>query len=130
MSRIEQRSDLLLSTLRKTVEAMGGNLSLIAEFPDRPPAARACAVHGIRERDPGGGAGIVRAGVSGLEPVLSPDEKQVAFFLKGDVWVRDLARGTSTRLTFDSRLDRAPFAGWGPHRVHRGPRQRGSLTYM
>ena len=37
VSRLEQRSDLLLSTLRKTVEAMGGNLSLIAEFPDRDP---------------------------------------------------------------------------------------------
>ncbi|HEY6391331.1 MAG TPA: helix-turn-helix domain-containing protein [Bryobacteraceae bacterium] len=34
VSRLEKRSDLLLSTLRKTVEAMGGNLSLIAEFPD------------------------------------------------------------------------------------------------
>ena len=37
VSRLEQRSDLLLSTLRKSVEAMGGSLSLIAEFPDRPP---------------------------------------------------------------------------------------------
>lgn len=37
VSRLEKRSDLLLSTLRKTVEAMGGNLSLVAEFPDRPP---------------------------------------------------------------------------------------------
>ena len=37
VSRLEQRSDLLLSTLRRTIEAMGGNLSLIAEFPDRPP---------------------------------------------------------------------------------------------
>jgi len=37
VSRIEKRSDLLLSTLRKTVEAMGGNLSLIAKFPDRAP---------------------------------------------------------------------------------------------
>jgi hypothetical protein len=27
----------LLSTLRKTVEAMGGSLSLVAEFPDRAP---------------------------------------------------------------------------------------------
>ncbi|MBL8290636.1 MAG: serine/threonine-protein kinase, partial [Bryobacterales bacterium] len=51
-------------------------------------------------------------GAFGLEPVLSPDEKQVAFFLKGDIWVRDLARGISTRLTFDSRLDRAPV--WSP----------------
>jgi len=37
VSRLEKRSDLLLSTLRKTVEAMGGILSLVAEFPDRPP---------------------------------------------------------------------------------------------
>ncbi len=37
ISRLEKRSDLLLSTLRKTVHAMGGNLRLIAEFPDRPP---------------------------------------------------------------------------------------------
>ncbi len=37
VSRLEKRSDLLLSTLRKTVEAMGGSLALVAEFPDRPP---------------------------------------------------------------------------------------------
>jgi transcriptional regulator with XRE-family HTH domain len=37
VSRLEKRSDLLLSTLRRTVEAMGGNLSLVAEFPDRAP---------------------------------------------------------------------------------------------
>lgn len=30
VSRLEKRSDLLLSTLRKTVEAMGGRLSLVA----------------------------------------------------------------------------------------------------
>jgi DNA-binding XRE family transcriptional regulator len=36
VSRLEKRSDLLLSTLRKTVAAMGGSLSLVAEFPDRP----------------------------------------------------------------------------------------------
>jgi DNA-binding XRE family transcriptional regulator len=35
VSRIEKRSDLLLSTLRKTIEAIGGNLSLVAQFPDR-----------------------------------------------------------------------------------------------
>ena len=37
VSRLEKRSDLLLSALRKTVEAMGGNLLLVAEFPDRAP---------------------------------------------------------------------------------------------
>jgi len=35
VSRLERRTDLLLSTLRKSVEAMGGRLSLVAEFPDR-----------------------------------------------------------------------------------------------
>lgn len=49
VSRLEQRSDLLLSTLRKTVEAMGGNLSLIAKFPDRPPVELA----GLADNDPG-----------------------------------------------------------------------------
>ena len=49
VSRLEQRSDLLLSTLRKTVEAMGGNLSLIAKFPDRPPVE----LTGIADNDPG-----------------------------------------------------------------------------
>ena len=37
VSRIEKRSDLLLSTLRKTVEAMGGSLSLVAQFPGSAP---------------------------------------------------------------------------------------------
>ena len=48
VSRLEKRSDLLLSTLRKTVEAMGGSLSLIAEFPDRAPVV----LSGIAEDDP------------------------------------------------------------------------------
>src|SRR5947207_15319172 len=37
VSRVEQRSDLLLSTLRSYVEALGGRLSLIAKFPDQEP---------------------------------------------------------------------------------------------
>ena len=37
VSRLEQRTDLLLSTLTGYVEAMGGTLRLIAEFPDRAP---------------------------------------------------------------------------------------------
>ena len=39
VSRLEKRSDLLLSTLRKTIEPMGGSLSLLAEFPDRASGA-------------------------------------------------------------------------------------------
>jgi len=34
VSSIETRSDLLLSTLRGYVEAMGGSLKLVVEFPD------------------------------------------------------------------------------------------------
>ena len=37
VSRLEKRSDLLLSTLRSYVAAMGGSLELVAHFPDRPP---------------------------------------------------------------------------------------------
>ncbi|MBF0461496.1 MAG: helix-turn-helix domain-containing protein [Magnetococcales bacterium] len=37
VSRIEKRSDLLLSTLSSYVEAMGGKLHLVAEFPNRNP---------------------------------------------------------------------------------------------
>ena len=37
VSRLERRSDLLLSTLRKTVKAMGGDMRIVAEFPDRAP---------------------------------------------------------------------------------------------
>lgn len=37
VSRIEKRTDLLLSTLRDYVTAMGGELRLVVEFPDRPP---------------------------------------------------------------------------------------------
>jgi DNA-binding XRE family transcriptional regulator len=39
VSRIEARSDLLISTLRSYVEAMGGSLQIVAEFPGRPPVA-------------------------------------------------------------------------------------------
>lgn len=37
ISRLENRSDMLLSTLRRYVEGMGGTLALVAQFPDRPP---------------------------------------------------------------------------------------------
>ena len=49
VSRLEQRSDLLLSTLSGYVEAMGGRLSLVVEFPDRPPVA----IAGIGSLDKG-----------------------------------------------------------------------------
>ncbi|TFH33358.1 MAG: XRE family transcriptional regulator [Deltaproteobacteria bacterium] len=37
ISRLEHRSDMLISTLKRYIEAMGGELDLIARFPNRPP---------------------------------------------------------------------------------------------
>ncbi|MDR3764329.1 MAG: helix-turn-helix transcriptional regulator [Acidobacteriota bacterium] len=37
VSRIEGRTDLHISTLRRSIEALGGRLSIVAEFPDGPP---------------------------------------------------------------------------------------------
>jgi transcriptional regulator with XRE-family HTH domain len=48
VSKLEKRADLMISTLRKTVEAMGGSLSLVAEFPDRKPVV----LSGIAEDEP------------------------------------------------------------------------------
>lgn len=39
VSKLENRSDLMISTLRNYVEAMGGTLNLVAKFPNRPPVA-------------------------------------------------------------------------------------------
>ena len=52
VSKLEKRADLMISTLRKTVEAMGGTLSLVAEFPDRAP--------------------VVLSGMAGGEPAQKP----------------------------------------------------------
>jgi hypothetical protein len=38
----------MISTLRKAVEALGGSLSLMVEFPDRAPVA----LSGIAEAEP------------------------------------------------------------------------------
>ncbi|HUO00435.1 MAG TPA: XRE family transcriptional regulator [Bradyrhizobium sp.] len=56
VSKLEKRADLMISTLRKTVEAMGGSLSLVAEFPDRDP--------------------VVLSGISGDEPESKPTGKR------------------------------------------------------
>ena len=41
VSRLEKRSDLMLSTLRDYVMAMGGELQLVAKFPNCPPVTLA-----------------------------------------------------------------------------------------
>ena len=37
VSRYEQRSDMLLSTLQSYIHAMGGELDLVVTFPNRKP---------------------------------------------------------------------------------------------
>jgi transcriptional regulator with XRE-family HTH domain len=37
ISRLESNSDMLLSTLRSYVEAVGGKLNLVVELPDKQP---------------------------------------------------------------------------------------------
>ena len=39
VSNLEKRSDMLLSTLREYVAALGGELQLLVKFPDRPAVA-------------------------------------------------------------------------------------------
>ena len=45
ISRLEKRSDMLISTLSKYVAAMGGTLKLTAEFPNRPSVT----LHGVAD---------------------------------------------------------------------------------
>lgn len=63
VSRLEQRSDLLLSTLRSYVQAMGGTLSIVAEFPNRKP--------------------MVLAGLSSLESNLPEKNTKVSATRRG-----------------------------------------------
>jgi len=51
VSKLEKRADLMISTLRKSIRAMGGNLSLVAEFPDREPVV----LTGLGELEPPSG---------------------------------------------------------------------------
>ncbi len=41
ISELEKRTDMHISTLRRSIEAMGGTLSLVAQFPDREPVVLA-----------------------------------------------------------------------------------------
>lgn len=56
VSRYEKRTDMLLSTLRSYVRAMGGELDLVARFPDREPVrikALRDLAHDVRRRKTG-----------------------------------------------------------------------------
>ena len=51
ISKIETRSDMRVSTLRDVIKAMGGELELIAQFPDRPPVRlKALGTTALRQR--------------------------------------------------------------------------------
>jgi DNA-binding XRE family transcriptional regulator len=56
ISEIEKRTDMHISTLRRSIEAMGGKLSLVAEFPDRAPVMLAgiASLGAETSRDPAG----------------------------------------------------------------------------
>ncbi|MFN9927454.1 MAG: helix-turn-helix domain-containing protein [Phenylobacterium sp.] len=57
VSKLEHGEDALVSTLRRHVRALGGELRLMVEFPDRPPMAI-----DLRGRKPrAGGARPVRS---------------------------------------------------------------------
>jgi DNA-binding transcriptional regulator YiaG len=53
VSKIEQRTDLYISTLRSYIEAMGGELEIIARFPDG--AVRINQFGDVENRVPVGG---------------------------------------------------------------------------
>jgi hypothetical protein len=55
ISRLEKRSDMLISTLRKYIASMGGSLKLTAEVPDRAPVE----IHGIADIKSHGNGNIV-----------------------------------------------------------------------
>ncbi len=67
VSRLEKRSDLLLSTLRKSVQALGGKLSLVAKFPDRAPVV----LSGIAAED-------ARTKPAGRKHALSDGQRRVS----------------------------------------------------
>jgi len=53
VSKLEARSDMYISTLRGVLEAMGGELELVARFPDRPPIRLTQIGNAVPRRRPG-----------------------------------------------------------------------------
>ena len=60
VSRLESRSDLLLSTLKSYVEAMGGSLKLVVEFPDSVAVLSSLGEAGDGKKPPESGKKIAR----------------------------------------------------------------------
>ena len=68
VSRLEKRTDLLLTTLRGYIEAMGGRLRLIVEFPDGESVALA-SLAAMETKPPARRRGRVRCGRSSGGPL-------------------------------------------------------------
>ena len=69
VAQMEKRSDLLISTLRSYIEAMGGRLDLVVAFPDRVPVNLGGLGEAQMAREPRGPAKIPRTlegGASGM----------------------------------------------------------------
>jgi predicted transcriptional regulator len=49
IAKIEKRTDMYVSTLRRFIEAMGGELEIVAHFPEH--AVRIRSFHDLSERD-------------------------------------------------------------------------------
>ena len=50
VSRLEKRKDPRLSTLRRSIEALGGQLTMIATFPNQEPMVLVASSEGRRQR--------------------------------------------------------------------------------
>ena len=50
ISRLEQRKDPRLSTMQRTVEAMGGSLTMIVTFPDQEPVVLVPASSAVNKK--------------------------------------------------------------------------------
>ena len=61
VSKMERRSDMYLSTLRKIIEAMGGKLEIIAVMPDGPVRIR--QFNKVRKRENAAAATFTSRGV-------------------------------------------------------------------
>ena len=93
VSRLEQRSDLLISTLRGYVEAMGGRLWLIAEFPNHDPVVLAglAAIESAKpmvDSDPKPFSSSVVANCSALKTAASQTRRSKQFGFKPTRWHR------------------------------------------
>ena len=50
VAKLEKRADMYVSTLRRFIEAMGGELEIVAKFPDRDVRIRSFRDLGKREQ--------------------------------------------------------------------------------